>query len=198
MFLPGLRSHLHVHLCRRYLRSNHATDRANPVMADSLDSSRSASRRVAGYLSKRNGQAFEEIFQLVCRQNRIACTRIPDGCRSIGRNRLMRVKTPFDWVISHDGKSAMIDTKSTLAGTFPHSAIDRNQVKAMMEHCLVGVLAGYVIATQKNHQVFFIPATILIELSFQRGSISAQDQDRNVIPLGPLTTFNPKLIFQTG
>lgn len=90
----------------------------------------------------------------------------------------------------------MIDTKSTLAAVFPFSAIDKNQVKAMMEHSLVDVMAGYVIATQKNQQIFFVPATILLELSFQRGSISAQDLDRGVLSLGSLMNFDPKLIFQ--
>jgi hypothetical protein len=80
-------------------------------------------RRVGGAKAVRNGRAFEEIFEGRCRLTRVACTPIPDGCKVVGRGRLLRVPTPFDYVLSYGCQVALVDTKTVAGGRFLPSQI---------------------------------------------------------------------------
>jgi penicillin-binding protein-related factor A (putative recombinase) len=134
-----------------------------------------------------NGKLYEQIFYTTCLSKRMACTRIPDGCEVKGMGKLVRVKSPFDWVVSFEGQTALIDTKSLSSGNLTPSKINDNQVAELLKHQAQGVCAGYVVFfTHKNSCVFYRADRLAAIL--RREKVSGQD-------LGPLNGFNPKLIW---
>lgn len=114
---------------------------------------------------------FEELFTLNCRRENLAFTRFPNGCKSVGKNKLVQVKTPCDWIITHHGKTFLIDTKTTDQASFPHSKITAHQVAEMLKHELHGAIAGYIIWIRKPDIVYFTQASYLHSLIGIRGSI---------------------------
>lgn len=147
-----------------------------------------------GFRQQAFGSAFEDLFFNLCaRVPGMAITRFPDGCRVIGRNRLVRVKTPCDWILTFGGVSALIDTKSS-AGPFPHSKIEAHQVHEMLKHSQSGAKSGYVIWMRKTDDVVFYNSLILSQLMVKRGSIKAPLYG-GANWLGKSNLFRPKMIF---
>lgn len=152
-----------------------------------------ANRSAGAWRAQRNGKTFESMFYAACLKAAVAATRIPDGCKTIGRNRLIRVKSPWDWVISHKNSGALIDTKTDSGKTFPHHVIEPHQIFEMVKHRVAGVVAGYVVWTRANDQVFFVDADIMLPLRGERGSIAPDAA--GVIMLGSSASFDPRLIW---
>lgn len=149
-------------------------------------------RRISGLRAKRNGQNFEMRFMAACNRYGVSATRIPDGCRRVGARQLIPVKSPFDFVLSYQGKSAMIDTKS-YSDKMPHSGINEDQVRSMLGHELQGSIAGYVIYLREEDVMVFTPASALLAKLKVRGSIGIDDPQS--VRLGTPGEFKPRLIF---
>lgn len=141
-------------------------------------------RRAGGLKAKNNGRIFENIFEEGCRSVGLACTRFPDGCKRLGLKKLMQIPTPWDYIVTNDGVSAMLDTKSVAEAAFSHSNIKEHQVKEMLSHTLRGAVGGYVIWLRKPARVIFVPARVLWARMGERGSI--KENDPGVISLGDL------------
>ena len=139
------------------------------------------------------GALFENLFLNSCRKNGIVTTRFPDGCKSIGQNRIIRVKTPFDWILSFNGKTALIDTKTTDSDSFSHSKIIIHQVTEMSAHQRAGTIAGYVIWFRKSNRVIFMNALDLFELSLKPGSIKKDEYKSKIIGID--SNFDMRLVF---
>ncbi len=143
----------------------------------------------AGKKAKRKGKEFEDLFEWAARSVGIATTRMPDGCKQVGVNRngtpmLQRVKTPMDWVLSYHSKTALIDTKSIDASTFPNSKIEEHQARELLTHEQQGHKAGYVVWLRESSSVIFIPASLLVRLINVRGS--TKEGELAVLSLGKL------------
>lgn len=145
--------------------------------------------RLSGLAAKRQGSAFEEVFQRACQRSGVAVTRIPDGCKRVGPKRLIQVKSPFDWILTYQGKTVVIDTKSTANASFSNSGIDGHQVQEMLKHT-----GGYVVWLRLENQVIFVPATRLATLYGVRGSIGWRDA--HCVPLGPCGNMDVRKIFE--
>lgn len=145
-------------------------------------------RRASGAKAQQFGAQFERIFQAMCFRVGVAATRMPDGCRSAGPNRLVRVKTPWDWIVTHCAKTGLIDTKTTDGNTFPHSKIEPHQVRAMLEHENWGAVAGYVVWMRATNKVIFLPASALVDAMKHRGSIN--DGHPRATLLGNIASFD--------
>lgn len=124
-----------------------------------------------GGKSKAFGNMFEDMFQQNCRSNGVAITRIPDGCRQAGKH-IIRVKTPWDWVLTYKHKTALIDTKTVNSDVFNCSLITEHQVRELHQHERLGAVAGYVIWLRESNRVFFIPAGALANEMKRVGSFS--------------------------
>lgn len=145
-----------------------------------------------GAEARYQGQLFEDAFVRACVHNEIACTRMPDGCKQVGPKRLIRVKTPWDWIISLNTRTALLDTKSTNDKAFAHTHIQIHQVRPMVDHACEGVTAGYVIWYRQHDRVVFISAHSLMKRLGSRGSIPYNDPDCR--PLGSISSLDiPKL-----
>lgn len=148
---------------------------------------------VMGRVQKSFGDTFEQLFFLICnRTSGLAITRFPDGCRVVGQNKLVRVKTPWDWVLSYNGRTALIDTKTTEGNSFPNSKIESHQIEEMVSHSVAGTNStGYVIWFRKPDGVYFASSTLLNNLLNVRGSVKPDMLQF----LGKSSTFKPQNIF---
>lgn len=140
------------------------------------------------------GAAFENSFEAVARAQRIVVTRMPDGCRVVGKNRLLRVKTPCDWIVTYNGRTALLDTKTCEEGLFPHSRLEEHQLSEMLKHEEAGGIGGYVIFFRAPNVTKFFPCSVLKPKIGVRGSI-AFDSTEGIELARPGVAPNLKLIF---
>jgi penicillin-binding protein-related factor A (putative recombinase) len=107
---------------------------------------------------------------------------------------MIRVKTPSDWIITYGGMTALLDTKTTLGDSFPHSKIEPHQVEEMLLHSQSGAKSGYVIWMRKTDDIIFCSSALLASLLGKRGSIPAPLNGGSNY-LGKSALFRPKMIF---
>lgn len=152
-----------------------------------------STKQRAGAKAQANGGSFETQFSATCTVSGIIVTRIPDSCRQVSSQRMIRIRSPFDWILTYRGRTALIDTKSTQESTFAHSGVDANQLKHLCAHEAHGAIAGYVIYLGEVNCVIFLEANYLLGKKGIRGSISHEDSQSLV--LGKLSRFDATLIF---
>lgn len=139
-----------------------------------LDAMSDHTRIRAGIKAQGFGELFERIFKRLERDH-LTITRMPDGCRHMRGNKIIRVKTPFDWIVSYKDFTGLFDTKTTETDSFAHSAIVSHQVLTLAKHHRNGTHAGYVLWFRKTDSVIFMPASQLLEISSVRGSINEKN-----------------------
>jgi penicillin-binding protein-related factor A (putative recombinase) len=146
-----------------------------------------------GLIQKSFGDSFERLFHFqCCRTKGLAITRFPDGCKVLRQNKIVRVKTPWDWIVSYNGKTALIDTKTTEGDTFPNSKIEHHQVSEMYSHSIAGNNnSGYVIWFRESDGVYFASSIILNNLLKVRGSLKPEILQF----LGKSRDFKPQIMF---
>jgi penicillin-binding protein-related factor A (putative recombinase) len=144
-------------------------------------------KRLAGKLAQSRGKSFETLFQETCKIQGIAVTPIPNGCRNVGR-RIVRVKSPFDWVLGYNKRAAFIDTKTSGDKNFNHSKIKPHQLKALQNLSSSGV-AGYVLKI--NGKIYFVDVSILAET--KKGESVKLDY---AVLLGSDFSFDARKIFR--
>lgn len=149
----------------------------------------------AGAKAQANGGSFENQFSNCCATSGITVTRIPDSCRQVSSQRMIRIRSPFDWILTYRGLTALIDTKTTQESTFAHSAIDWDQIEDLYAHEARGAIAGYVIALQEANRVIFLESGYLLTKQGIRGSISYDDRQAVVLGKSRDYGFRPELIF---
>lgn len=147
--------------------------------------------RLTGVKPVAIGKTFEELFRMTARANRVALTRIPDSCRSVGKS-IVRVKSPFDFILSFNSKTALIDTKTTQGSTFPCPKICEHQISELINHEHAGAIAGYVIWLRGSNRVIFMSAVNLFGFMQTGGSFSETHPE--AIFLGT-NVFDTRLIF---
>lgn len=146
------------------------------------------SRSFAGLRAKRNGDNFETLFESRCRMYNVHYERVPNGCKQVAPNKVIRVRTPFDYILAFDGKSAVVDLKSCEARSFGFSKIVPHQLQAL-KNLSVGMIAGYIVNNLDG--VFFVPVQMLLSCSAGSGIDLRQCES-----LGKEIKFNPSLIFK--
>lgn len=153
---------------------------------------------MGGSKSQAFGSLFETVFMKACQSlSDIAVTRIPDGCRQF-RTSIVRVPSPWDWVITHKGQTALLDTKTVQGDSFPISAVTRHQIEELSNHGHRGAISGYIVWLRKQGEVIFLPSDVLMHavIKNQRGSFSKSHE--SAILLGSLTVcveFDIRKIF---
>lgn len=161
---------------------------------NSISSARSRSKKIAGHKSRGYGELFEKMLESACNRMGVAFVRIPDGCVMIrtkgGAVIPRRVKTPFDFVISMQGRSAFIDCKTIESGNFTHSMITDHQVNSLMTMENAQNLAGYVVWYRDVDKIMFFTASSLKHLR-PKQSLDLNDG----IFLGRAQTFAPNRLF---
>ncbi len=121
------------------------------------------------------GKRFESLLDFKARQENAELVRIPDGCRVVGfgaRPKLVRVKSPFDFILCHDLGTVYFDAKSYDKKTFSYSDVNQNQVKNLFRIEQKNRNAGYLVFFRELNSIRFIPAGHLKALK-PRSSLDA-------------------------
>lgn len=99
--------------------------------------------------------------------------RIPDGAKQISSTQIIRVKSPFDFLATKSGKALFFDTKTVQGEAFPFSAINQDQVRALLKIQNNGFIAGFIIHFRQVNLYCFVDAKTLSEV-VPRASIKAR------------------------
>lgn len=109
-----------------------------------------------------NGKGFEDIFEKSARRQGWAVIRIPNGCKNGWKGKLIRVKSPFDFLLAKRGCGNLcIDTKTLFEETFKFSEIREHQVDALLAMEIEGVPAGYLVWFRPINRIIFFHASVL-------------------------------------
>jgi hypothetical protein len=146
---------------------------------------------VRGKKAKVNGQRFEIFLENSAARKMWTVTRIPDGCRQVGPNKLLRVRTPFDFVFTRWGKAVFADAKSTQTKYFSKSALTPHQIEQLKDIENDGFAAGYIVNFSTLNLVVFFSATLLSEIK-TRDSVGPEQG----ILIGNDEVINLQLIFE--
>jgi len=120
------------------------------------------------------GNANEKMLDLLCRVENIVSIEIPDGCKRVGKYRIIPVKSPFDRILAKRGKSAFVDYKHSSGKAFTYSMVDKDQVNNLITLESVGLPAGYLVFFSQYNKIIFFKASKLFEM-IPRDSLSWKD-----------------------
>jgi penicillin-binding protein-related factor A (putative recombinase) len=150
-------------------------------------------KRSSGYFAKKTGDNFELTFENSSLRQSWCVIKIPMGCRQISAIKLMRVQTPFDFILTKpNGKILFTDTKTTSKDSFPAGLIKDHQLEKLNALARQGYKAGYVINFSKLEKTVFISANQLYFATISRKSIKP---DQGLL-IGNNKDLNLDLIFQ--
>jgi penicillin-binding protein-related factor A (putative recombinase) len=108
------------------------------------------------------GSSFEDYFSDSVEAKGWAVTRIPDGCRQLNKFKIVRVKSPFDFLVTKaPGISFYCDTKSINGERFAYSSINQDQIKKLIAIERCGHVAGYVVFFRTINKFIFLSASQL-------------------------------------
>lgn len=110
------------------------------------------------------GKAFETKIETILELKGYTVIRIPDGCRQASAFKIIRTKTPFDFLAHKPGSSIHFDAKSTKDKTFRYSLVNHDQVKHLLGLQRSGFRAGYIIEFSTLEKVLFASASKLMSL----------------------------------
>lgn len=99
----------------------------------------------AGRRAKKNGAQFEELLKHSAEAKGFRTVRIPDGCLQVSAVKMIRVKSPFDFIFVRGAQIVFCDAKCVTGSTFPYSKINHDQLKHLRTLEAQGHKAGFVI-----------------------------------------------------
>jgi penicillin-binding protein-related factor A (putative recombinase) len=121
----------------------------------------------AGLNAKNWGRAFEQDITLAGRKANLAVIRIPDGCetrRTPKGQIIVRVRSPFDYVILKDTTAIVFDAKTTQKNSFSKSDVTEHQIQSL-HYCNDHALqSGYLIWFRTLDEVAFFTVEQLKDL----------------------------------
>lgn len=153
-----------------------------------------------GPKNQKIGKGFEHIFEITARLNGILPLNMPLAARRIGLKRLIQVKSPFDYVIMKNGRSAFIDCKTFNSVNITYSQLTTHQVEILARIQETNQVAGYVCWMRRSNMVYFIPGKTLamlnpgqsLDLKNEKCLGSIEKMDLNALFDYPLTTTLPE------
>jgi len=126
----------------------------------------SLKRSISAKSAQSHGAEFETMLSRSAEAEGFISIRIADGCRQLGRNKLMRVKTPFDFVLFKSPiETIFVDSKTTNNKTFAYSSITPHQIEILKRLTLKGATAGYIVYFRPFNKVIWFSASLLYELN---------------------------------
>ena len=140
--------------------------------------------------AKNLGNDFEVAFKHMCHISGVAVSQIYDGFIRVGAGGLLPKKQACDFVLSFNGKTALVDCKTQGEGfTFAKSHVDQDQLDKMRSHHSHGTITGYIVYFRTAQKVVFFSTTAL-----EKDLRSIEDG----MFLGPLIQCDIKKIFTYG
>lgn len=135
--------------------------------------------------NKRLGTAWEHTLHKLAQLNGWVSIKIPDGCRTIGKGRLIKTKSPFDFCLAKKGKVIFLDAKTNDHDTFRYSEVNKYQVTYLIAlERTAQCAAGYIVYHRNHDKIVFYAAASLWNLR-PESSLSFNDG----IDLGSLSNL---------
>lgn len=131
---------------------------------------------MAGKQAHDTGVIFENILHRSALVYGYAVVDIPDGCRQLGANRLIRVPTPFDYVLTKSPRETIFcDAKCTRERHFPVGLIKPHQAEELFKLQKIGHVAGYIVNFLMQDATYFFEAHKLKEALLNRKSLRTEN-----------------------
>jgi penicillin-binding protein-related factor A (putative recombinase) len=129
---------------------------------------------IRGRQARNRGSSFENTLHGEFLRHGWTVTKIPLGAKQIGANKLIRVKTDFDFVFAKEGKAMFIDAKITKAKAYGCAAVTDHQINKLYDFEKQGFTAGYIICFSELKTTVFYRASQLRQLR-DRSSLKPED-----------------------
>ena len=113
------------------------------------------------------GKAFENMVVRSGIKHGITVIRIPDGCetrRGARGPRVVRVRSPFDFVLLKRTQAVVFDAKTTAETTFKYSNLTEHQLGSLKRCSEQAKNAGYLVFFRNFDEVVFYNIDILSAL----------------------------------
>lgn len=144
-------------------------------------------RRVSGKRAQSGGASFESSVYNGAIGQGWRVLRIPDGCRQLGAGKIIRVKSPFDFIIAKDviappipniteTRTILFDAKTTTENLFPPAKIKPGQLEWLQKfYGLNSYVAGYLVNFEKHGCVAFFTVPHLAKSVRERKGLAHSD-----------------------
>jgi hypothetical protein len=151
-------------------------------------------RSQAGYFAKKVGDAFEELFKAACNRAQLVWIRVPNGAQlykdKFGTLRTKLVQSPFDFLITANGLSAVVDCKTFEGNSLTYSQIKDHQLDALLKAGR-SINSGYIVWFRELDAVVFFSAFRMNKLK-EGQSLKFSDG----LQLGSVSEFNPEMVLK--
>jgi len=149
-----------------------------------MKESSNAKKSYVGLKKKVHGDFFEALVTFFAQADKLHIIKIPEGCK-VTKGKLVRVKSPFDFMLNLGDITMLFDAKTTIKKTFSYSSINQDQILNLAKMNNASNLCGYVICFDK--EVGFADVRLLAKVR-QGESINVED----CIYLGTVKQFSFK------
>lgn len=124
---------------------------------------------ISGRQAKMRGQAFENTLHAEAYRNRYHVVPIPTGCKQVSATKLIRQRTPFDFLFFKNGIALCVDAKTTKANTYSFSSLTQHQVEVLLKIEREGFDAGYVVNFSELNVTSFFSGTLIGSIQKKSG-----------------------------
>lgn len=121
-------------------------------------------RGKVGRFNRIEGLQFELLLEREARRQSVLTIKMPLGCRRVGPHKLIQIKTPFDYILIHDGVSSYVDAKSFNTDSVSFSQLTDHQIVTLKRIQESGAKAGYLVFHRPSNIIAFYKASLLCKL----------------------------------
>ena len=154
--------------------------------------------RIGGKKAQSNGSRFESDVLIAAARREYKILDIPDGAKTFGRGKIIRMKSPFDFVAAKifsqfRERFLFFDAKTTEKKKFAAASINISQVENLSHFSLFKTAqTGYVVNFDAQGTVSFFTAEQLSRAFVHRTSLAPDDG----LILGNRFTMNFDKVFE--
>ncbi len=144
------------------------------------------------------GARWENILKSSALRAGYSVTEIPDGCMVVGRNKIIRVPSPYDLMLFHPKakKSIHLDAKSTTTKKFPYSLINYKQIVELNKAASAGNYAGYLVNFESLNKVIWFSTEVIGKANFESLKVRKSIDPELGLDLGTFNDFSIDKIWE--
>jgi hypothetical protein len=117
---------------------------------------KSLKRIIAGKKSHAKGKDFEKFIEDALSRQGWLVVRIPDGCKQIAAKQVVRVPSPFDFLLLKNDVAIFMDAKRTEGPKIPKNLFSQDQIDWFKKINHRGFLAGFIVHVESTDDLLWI------------------------------------------
>jgi len=130
-----------------------------------------------GLYAKKVGAGFEDRFEKYCyHAENVSCIRLPDGCKRVGANQFIPVRTAFDWIVFHRDTVIFCDTKTTNTNSY---SINEGKVAFQLENFRIcdshNHIAGFLVEYRDINELRWFGHKRITEILKEKKSLRSDE-----------------------